>query len=650
MTRQGRGFLLPDDETIPEMVIPAEGSGTALHEDRVLVRRDAKSRGGTGRITGSVVRVLERRRNQFVGTLQRSRQFVYVVPDDPRCPCDIYVPEPRDVGRPARVGDKVVVELLEWASRHTNPEGQVIEVLGDPSKEGVDMLAVLRQYGLPLRFPPKVLQETKRLGKKVKESDLEGRVDCRKHDVITIDPIDAKDFDDAFYLKALPDGQWKLWVHIADVSHYVPPGSALDVEAQKRGNSTYLVDRVIPMLPEALSNELCSLKPEVDRLSKCVEFTLKDNGEVVRSRCFAAVIHSKRRFSYEEAMKVMQQPPKTPIEKMLHAANALAQKVRQRRFRNGALALDFPENKILLDDKGRVKEIKQVINDESHQLIEEFMLLANEAVAAKLKRRRVPTVYRIHEPPDEKRLSEYREDVLAHNIPCGKLTDKREVQKLLARLGDTTLGSALKIGFLKSLMRARYAVAPIGHYGLAKEDYAHFTSPIRRYADLIVHRSLFAQKKLKNLKQVAEHISLTERNSADAERDSHQVKFFAHLNRQIESGELETYDGMVTDIRNFGFFVDVTKLGLSGLVPLSSIEDEFYSFHADRRLLVGQRSGHKIGIGDVVEVQVLKVDAFKKQVDFQIQRKRDSRSSRSRRKTVAKRVRGKGRNVRRRKR
>lgn len=632
ITRQGRGFLIPDDESLEELAIPAESTGTALHEDRVLVRREGRGFGGrsgaTEKPTGSVVRVLERRRTQFVGSLQRSRQFLYVVPDDPRIPSDIYVAEPKDLGRPARVGDIVVVELLEWQSRHSNPEGQIIEVLGPPTKEGVDMLAIIRQHELPLKFPRKVLQEVKSFGKVVLSKDREGRIDCRKHDVITIDPIDAKDFDDAIYLESTQQDKWKLWVHIADVSHYVAPGSALDTEAKKRGNSTYLVDRVIPMLPEALSNELCSLKPNVDRLTKCVEFLIDNKGNVIRSRCYGAVIHSKRRFSYEDAFSALERKPKDRIEQMLHDANLLAQKIRKSRFKAGALELDFPENKIFLDEKGKVSRIEQIENDISHQLIEEFMLLANEAVAEKLKRKRTSTIYRIHEPPDKKRLNDYRDEVKAHNIPCGNLVKPVEVQKLLRRLSETSLGKALKIGFLKALMRARYSTIPVGHYGLAKENYAHFTSPIRRYADLIVHRSLFSKVPTGQLKDVADHISLTERNSADAERDSHSVKLFAHLNSQIESGEFENYKAMVSDIRNFGFFVDVSSLGLSGLVPLSAIKDEFYIFHAERRLLVGQRSGKKISVGDIVEVQVLKVDSLKKQVDFRLKPGNDRRAGR----------------------
>src|SRR5882672_4648887 len=288
MNRQGKGFLIPDDSSLKEIAVPETATGTAMHEDRVLVRRDASSRplrhGEALQATGTVLRVLERHRTQIVGTLQRSPRFLYVIPDDPRIPHDIYVPEPRDVGRKALVGDKVVVELRAWESRHTNPEGEVVEVLGAPDEEGVDMLSVLRQYNLPLQFPKKALDEARAIGSEVRPEELAGREDCRRHPVVTIDPDDAKDFDDAICLERVSTEHWKLWVHIADVSHYVKPGTALDDEARRRGNSTYLVDRVIPMLPEALSNELCSLKPKVDRLTKCVEFVVSNEGVVLSSR------------------------------------------------------------------------------------------------------------------------------------------------------------------------------------------------------------------------------------------------------------------------------------------------------------------------------------------------------------------------------
>ena len=625
MNRQGKGFLQPDDAGLKEIAIPEGATGTALHEDRVLVRRDVRPKGlrsgAAEPDTGAVVRILERRRTQMVGTLQRGRRFLYVIPDDPRIPHDIYVPEPRDLGRPARIGDKVVVELREWESRHTNPEGEIVEVLGAPGEEGVDMLSVLRQYDLPLHFPKAVLHEAHAIGTTIHARDGAGRVDCRRHRVVTIDPDDAKDFDDAICLERVSTEQWRLWVHIADVSHYVKPGTALDAEARKRGNSTYLVDRVIPMLPEALSNELCSLKPDVDRLTKCVEFLVSNDGRVLNAKFYSAVIHSQRRFTYGEVLEILQRKPASdPVEQMLHQAHELAQRIRRLRFKAGSLDLDFPETKIRLDEHGCILRIEKTVNDVSHQLIEECMLLANEAVAGRLMSQRTPAVYRVHEVPDERRLQEYRQEVLSQNVPCGNLGQPAEVQKLLHRLNALPIGPALKIGFLKSLMRARYAVEPLGHYGLAKAKYTHFTSPIRRYADLVVHRALFEKSHapVSALKETAEHISVTERNSADAERDSKDVKLFAFLKAQLASGKPEHYPALVTDVRNFGFFVDVSGLAMSGLVPLSTIEDDFYVFDAARNNLTGRRTRRTIRLGDKLTVRVAKVDSFKKQVDFRL--------------------------------
>jgi ribonuclease R len=401
----------------------------------------------------------------------------------------------------------------------------------------------------------------------------------------------------------------------------VKPGTALDVEARKRGNSTYLVDRVIPMLPEALSNELCSLKPNVDRLTKCVEFLISNDGRVLNTKFYPAVIHSQRRFTYGEVLEILERKPTSdPIEQMLHQAHELVQRIRRLRFKAGSLDLDFPETKIRLDERGNILRIEKTVNDVSHQLIEECMLLANEAVAGRLMSQHTPAVYRVHEEPDDRRLQEYRQEVLSQNIPCGNLSQPTEVQKLLSRLGTLPIGPALKIGFLKSLMRARYAVEPLGHYGLAKKKYTHFTSPIRRYADLVVHRALFDKNSpgTSALKETAEHISVTERNSADAERDSKDVKLFAFLKAQLASGHPEHYPALVTDVRNFGFFVDVSGLAMSGLVPLSTIEDDFYVFDVARNNLVGRRTRRVIRLGDPVTVQVAKVDSFKKQVDFRL--------------------------------
>lgn len=629
ISKGGRGFVTPEDPSIPEIAVRPNETGVALDGDKVLVLTSPEGKMGFWRSpgaerakrSGSVLRVLERRRTRFVGTLRRSGARLRVTPDDPRFSHDIDVPQPAASGLQTRTGDKVVVELLHWESRHANPEGRIIEVLGARAAEGVDMLGVLRQYGLNLDFPERVLKEARRFGRTVSAADLKGRRDCRDQLVVTIDPDDARDFDDAICLERAGSNRWKLWVHIADVSHYVRPGSALDEEAKRRGNSTYLVDRVVPMLPEELSNELCSLKPHVDRLTKCVEFLITGDGKVAGVDFYPAVIHSRKRFTYADALAVLRRAPGDGIEVMLHQASMLAQAIRKRRFEAGSLDLDFPETKIRLDSCGKVARIEQHDNDISHQLIEEFMLLANEAVAGRLMKLKRSAIYRTHEAPDPERLQGYREDVRSHAIPCGNLTKPAEVQKLFRHLGGLAIGAALKIGFLKSLNRARYTADPLGHYGLAKKKYAHFTSPIRRYADLVVHRSLFAEARSGpkiHLHEVANHLSSSERNSADAERDSKEVKLHAYLLDQIQSGKRTRYPALVTSLRDFGFFVDIPSLGLSGVVPLALLEDDHYRHDPASKWIQGRNKRRTIRIGDKVDVEIAKVDAARKMVDFRI--------------------------------
>ncbi len=629
LTKSGRGFVTPADPALPEIAIAARETGTALPDDRVLVLLDEmpkkrfwqRASSPAAPLAGSVVSIVERRRSRFVGTFHRTAKGFEVRPDDPRFPRGIAVPPRGNAAVRARQGDKVVVELSRWESRHAAPEGRVVEVLGAPSHEGIDMLGVLRQYDLNGEFPAAVLKEAKRFGSHVQAGDLAGRRDCRAQAVITIDPDDARDFDDAFCLEPAGANRWKLWVHIADVSHYVRPGSALDAEARRRGNSSYLVDRVIPMLPEELSNELCSLKPHVDRLTKCVEFLLSSDGRILATDFYPAVIHSKKRFTYAGALEVLEGRAEDAIGRMLQQAGDLAQAIRKRRFANGSLDLDFPETKIRLDAQGRVSRIERHENDASHQLIEEFMLLANEAVAGRLMKLGRPAIYRTHEAPDPDRLDGYRKEVLGHSIPCGNLTRPDEVRKLFTRLGDLAIGAALKIGFLRSLQRARYTADPIGHYGLAKKKYTHFTSPIRRYADLVVHRSLFAPAKHvpgDALHEVADHLSSTERNSADAERDSKELKLHAFLLDQVHTEKRVRYAARVTALRDFGFSIDIEALGMNAMVPLSLLEDDHYRHDPVAKHIAGRRARRVIRLGDTLEVEIAKVDTIRKMIDFRL--------------------------------
>src|SRR5438270_5084218 len=591
----GYGFLSPEKSGEPDVFIAAENIGTAMHGDRVVARvsRDTPSDRIKGRREGRVIRILERAHDTIVGTLQRSRNFYYVVPDDPRFVHDIYVhPEPdQQPGNAANVGDKVVVRLDAWESRHINPEGEIIEVLGPASMPGIDMLSIIRKYHLSVEFPKDVLGQAERITDEVDERQLEGREDLREQFIVTIDPDDARDFDDAIQVEKTDSG-WRLGVHIADVAAYVKVGSTLDREARRRGNSVYLPDRVIPMLPERLSNGVCSLNPGVDRLTHSVFIHFDKNGVAKSARFARSVIRSAHRLTYKQAYSILSSPPADELGERLHQAWELAALLRKKRFEHGALDLDFAEVKVWLDKQGNPVRLERVENDESHQLIEEFMLAANEAVARELKKRAIPTVYRVHENPDPEKLAEYREFVLSFDYRVGDLTKRPELQRLLAAIHGKPEEQALKIALLKSLKRARYAAQPLGHYGLAKANYLHFTSPIRRYADLVVHRALSRNPAggggrpgrstsaprhpdMAEIASIAEHISVTERTAADAEIDAVQMKKLEFFQRQLDAHNPQIFRASIVDVRNYGLMVELPDALITGLIHVSSLTDDF---------------------------------------------------------------------------
>src|SRR5947207_1736446 len=632
----GYGFLTPETPGGPDVFIAAENIGTAMHGDRVVARisRDTPDDRIKGRREGRVIRILERAHDTIVGTLQRSRNFYYVVPDDPRFVHDIYVHPERDrqPGTSANVGDKVVVRLEPWESRHVNPEGEIIEVLGPASAPGIDMLSIIRKYHLPAEFPKDVLDQAERISERINARQLEGREDLRKDFIVTIDPDDARDFDDAIQVEKTNSG-WRLGVHIADVAAYVEPGSALDREARGRGNSVYLPDRVIPMLPEGLSNGVCSLNPGVDRLTHSVFIHFDKHGVVKSARFGRSVIRSAHRLTYKQAYAILTSPPGDQLGEQLHLAWELAALLRRKRFQHGSLDLDFPEVKVWVDKEGRPVRLERVENDESHQLIEEFMLEANEAVARELKNRAVPTIYRVHENPDPEKLAEYREFVLSFDYKVGDLTHRVELQRLLASINGKPEEQALKIALLKSLKRARYAPQPLGHYGLAKANYLHFTSPIRRYDDLVVHRALGRLGALRRpdaaarrpyhpdmseIASIAEHISATERNAADAEIDAAQMKKLEFFQLQLDQRNPQIFRAAIIDVRNYGLMVELPDALITGLIHVSALTDDFYSFEPARRQLIGRRSRKRFSVGDHLSVFVARVDTFKRQVDFAI--------------------------------
>ncbi len=637
-----------DLKKFSRIFVSSQKTGTAMNGDQVAVRIDrigqpewTKHRRGKNHraagmakpddeAAGYVEKIIERGMARIVGTYFRRGKFAHVQPDDLKIP-DVNIERdslPQDKKDGPKSGQVVAVELTRWDNPNSKPVGRVTEVLGWPDTPGIDMLSIVHKHGLRDEFPDDVLDGAKRFGDHVTEKDIDGRDDWRELPVITIDPHDAKDFDDAISVQKTKDG-WQLAVHIADVSHYVKPGSALDKEASGRGNSTYMADRVLPMIPRELSNHLCSLMPKVDRLTQCCLMKVNQDGKIRSARFTRAVIHSSKRFTYEEAQDILMAPDKNrgdTITDMLHEAWSLASLLRKLRFENGALDLDMPEVSVVLDNKGKPTGIEKSDYNESHQLIEEFMLVANESAAKLLKNRGQTTIYRIHEDPDPDRLNEYAELARLHGYKPGNLTNKKHVQKLLDDAKGSLEEPAIKIGLLKSLKRAAYFQDPLGHYGLSKADYCHFTSPIRRYADLIVHRAL--QPHLGNppekrdrlpspgeAAQIAQHISETERTSAEAENESRRLKMLQYLHMCSLEKDPPVFKTVVTDVRHFGLFVEAIDIMTKGLIKSEDFGPGEWRFEANLLRFTGP-NGHSYQIGQQYDCIVANVDMERQMVDF----------------------------------
>jgi ribonuclease R len=657
MHERGFGFVAPENSASSDIFVAAEDTGVAMHGDRVLVRLHAnagrrpsrRSEPDGARRCGRVIRVLERANATLVGVLQHSPRFHYVVPDEPRIGRDIYVNLQKSLVK-ARIGDRVIVKLALWEHRHVNPEGEIVEVVGRADDPRLDSLAIIKRLGLRTDFPHEALAEAEAISEEIPAPERNRRMDFTGETVITIDPEDARDYDDALSLKKLAHGKWLVGVHIADVSHYVRPHTPLDREASLRGNSVYFPDRVLPMLPPRLSNRICSLQEGVERLCRSVLFEMHADGRVERHWFQDTIIRSAARLTYPQALSVIQPRPRVEpsvkdesIRQLLRDLWSLAARVRKRRYDNGSLDLDFPEIKIHCDASGRAMRIEKQENDISHQLVEEFMLLANEAVAAHTRHQTIPSIYRAHEDPDPEKLEEFGDLARAEGFTIGDPTVRNEIQKFLKRLAGQPAEYILKLNLLRSLKRARYDTTPIGHYGLAMDNYTHFTSPIRRYPDLVVHRMLPRPAKLTStpwetassvhgqsfprpsmryevstLDHIAAHCSTTERIADEAEKEAVQVKVLEYFERQVREQSLDTFVAMVTEVRNFGLFVELPDFLLSGLVHVSTLKDDFYRFDPARKKLTGKRNRRILRAGDRVRVEVARVDRFKKQVDFRL--------------------------------
>jgi ribonuclease R len=611
--RGGARLIAADDRLIAWI---ADGmTGTALHGDTVEA---TPSQGEQARIT----RVIERAHETIIGLFQKQHGQAIVIPDDPRNPHVFLVRSGgKPLSRPPRVGDKVVLHLDPWNDPGELPTGRLTELLGAAGAPGVDMLSVIRGHDLPAEFPEACEREAAAVPDDISDDIIAKREDCRGQFVLTIDPDDAKDHDDAVSVERTAHG-WQLTVHIADVAHYVRPGSALDKEARRRANSTYLVDRCIPMLPFRLSADLCSLRAGIPRLAHSVFFDITAQGKITKVRFAKTVIQVHARLTYKQAMAMIKGEHvagfSPDVPKAVQASWQLASVVRKLRFAAGSLELDFPEIKIWLDAEGRADRMERMVNDESHQLVEEFMLLANEAVAKETQRRNVPCIYRIHEKPDPDRLNEFRKNAATAGLKLGDMTQRKEVMRMLTAIRGRPDEFRLKIDFLKSLRRAAYSPDPLGHYGLHKANYLHFTSPIRRYADLVAHRVLAGERgtNRKELTELSKHISDTERASAQAEQESRLVKKIEFFQRQLDSQKPQTFRAIVSDTRIHGLTVELPDADTTGLIAAESLPNGPYTYDRTRSEFVNRRTKRTFKIGDEVKVIVCRVDAARRMIDF----------------------------------
>ncbi|MGI8604490.1 MAG: ribonuclease R [Verrucomicrobiales bacterium] len=616
------GFKLDQDIRI---FVRAYESGTALPGDRVAATASLNKL--TGQIEARVGKILARSERPFVGTLCQNGRMLAVRPDDPGLPESIDVPSH---GTRWKAGNKVLAVIEAWEGRGRTPRGRIVRDLGPPDTPGLGILAIIHKFSLPTEFPSDVMREAEEIPTSIPDSEIEAREDWRERDVVTIDPNDARDFDDAIVVTPQAGGGWELAVHIADVAYYVRPGSATDREAEHRGNSVYLADRVIPMLPKKLSNGLCSLQPRVDRLTRVCVMRFDKNGRRTAARFARAVICSQRRFTYEEAFQEMKASDPSLRSPALDRAWPLASLLRRKRFAAGSLDLDFAEVRAVLDDKGRPVGLARIEHDESHQLIEEFMLAANEAVAKAIKDASVPGIYRIHEDPDEEKLADYGDLLGSYGIMAGDLSKRAELQRVLKSIRGRPDEHALKIALLKSLKRAAYHPDPLGHYGLAKTNYTHFTSPIRRYADLVVHRVLGSMlfksggaaesgertPSYPKMAEIAEHISETERTAAEAEQESQrlmQTEFFASL---LKRRPVPTFGAAIVDVKRMGVFVELTEFPIRGLIKIEDFPPGDFTYDPGGQRFYSRRPKVNLRPGTTLTVAPVRVDRDRRLIDF----------------------------------
>lgn len=630
--KKGFAFLRPEDEDMEDIFIPPTKINRAMDGDTVIVEVQPSRGDFKGKVEGEVKSIEKHSITQVVGTYTEGRHFGFVIPDDKRIMQDIFIPKGQSLG--AVEGHKVLVQISKYAEGNDNPEGHVSAILGHKNDPGVDILSIIYQHGIEIEFPDEVLKEAEAVPEYIEPSELEGRKDLRDELTITIDGADAKDLDDAIALKKLENGNTQLTVSIADVSHYVKEDSALDKEAYDRGTSVYLVDRVIPMIPHRLSNGICSLNPNVDRLTLSCRMEINSDGKVVNHEIFDSVIQSDHRMTYDEVNQIIteqdeqvraQYPDVTP---MLDLAKALSETLIQMRKRRGEIDFDIDEAQVVVNDEGIPVDVKMRERGEGERLIESFMLAANETVAEHFNKMEVPFIYRVHEQPKSDRLTQFFEFITNFGIlvrGTGEDVSPSTLQEIHEKVKGLPEQTVVSTMMLRSMQQARYEDVNLGHFGLSADYYTHFTSPIRRYPDLVVHRLIrkyliedsMSGKELRKwedkLPEIAEHTSNRERRAIEAERDTDELKKAEFMLQHIG----EEFEGIISSVANFGMFIELPNT-VEGMVHVSNMTDDYYQFAEGQMAMIGERTGDVYRIGDPVKIKVVNVDVEQRMIDFQI--------------------------------